>query len=65
MNGQYPRLLTTAVGTAPGTWRGILERIDVDGRRIRLATCPHAHRQSRKALICAETLAALDGAPVV
>jgi hypothetical protein len=61
----YPRLMTTAIGTAPGTWRGVLERIDADGRRIRLAQCPHAHRQSRKALICAETLAALDGAPQV
>jgi hypothetical protein len=58
-------LLTTAVGTAPNTWRGVLERIDADGRRIRLATCPHAHRQSHKALICAEGLARLDGAPEV
>jgi hypothetical protein len=61
----YPRLLTTAVGTAPDTYRGVLWRVMPDGSRVRLADCPHKHRQARKALACAETLAILDGAPQV
>ena len=65
---QYPRLMSTAVGTHPDTWKGVLYiylEPDLDGNpvRLRLAECDHRHRNKRMALACADALAIADGAP--
>jgi hypothetical protein len=60
---QHPRLMGTAVGRELDTWRGVLYAITADGGRIRLAECKHSHRSKTKALVCADALAILDGAP--
>jgi len=45
------------------SYYGVLFRIASDGQYLRLAECPHRHRQRSKAIECAEKLAERDGAP--
>ena len=61
---QYPRLLAgVRMAGDLDSYYGVLFRIASDGQYLRLAECPHRHRQRSKAIECAEKLAERDGAP--
>ena len=71
MTAQHPRLLTATLNVSTGLYRGVLYRVEPvpSDNDVTVYTevsrCKHLHRNRRKALECAETLARLDGAPQV